>query len=588
MLKVVSKCSKENVLIRKREKRRGEAEEILKSIVDKSYIKRNVIEIVTMRNALTNRKERAVTDINLSKEITLIVPQLIKSERDLTNIGSIKVKLLNYARKHLGKVYYGGSINLLNINKRKNGDDLQGLLGEGWLSNIVIDEYLSRINNRSGITLHHSDVALLLQGGSGNFHDMSRVHPIHWKGSNIIPTIIRCSEHIGVHWVLLEVKVGSRKIKLYDSAGTGHVYQTKLLESVANELKQEVPPYSVWKSEVAQGMERQKDSNNCGVFVSAWAENALKVGRIENCIKAGEEKKYRRKIYDVLTEQIYDNYNEISNNEQEVRALLGRKIDNFSEENKVNEVNEKNARNKEENYNNLELIRELDTTAKESEKMIEDHTKLDKYLNKRARKRLKLLIDICIEPLKSYRDKIVKILNGEWRDDVMFTFINYIASSEFMEKPEDITNDDTFWSWCKWAMATVNQKEQNEVKSRDLKGMQRNGNISESIMNKYIEIIGGKSLTNGIVIHNVVHVAKGFEKCNRKKLELQEVTFIPFMITNELNGINNWIIVEISMKNKKIVTYNPENIDVQTTSELVNLYTDIKKYDGNWISRNST
>ena len=268
--------------------------------IKSSRLRRVMIE----NSTLTKRKEREVADINLSKsecgdimEITPIAPQLIKSERDFTKIEGIKVKLLNYARKYQGKVFYGGSINLLNINKRKNGDDLQGLLGEGWLSNFVIDKYLNRINNRSAITMHHSDVALLLQGGSGNFHDMSRVHPIHWKGSNIIPTIIRCSEHVGVHWVLLEVEVGSRKIKLYDSAGTGHVYQTKLLESVANELKQEVPPYSVWESEVAQGMERQLDSNNCGVFVSSWAENALKVGRIENCIKAGKEKKYRTKIY---------------------------------------------------------------------------------------------------------------------------------------------------------------------------------------------------------------------------------------------------------------------------------------------------
>ena len=137
-------------------------------------------------------------------------------------------------------------------------------------------------------------------------------------------------------------------------------------------------------------------------------------------------------------------------------------------------------------------------------------------------------------------------------------------------------------------MATVNQKEQNEVKSKDLKGMQRNGNITESIMNKYIEIIGGKNLKNGIVIHNVVHVAKGFEKYNRKKLELQEVTFIPFMITNELNGINHWILVEINLRNKKIITYNPENIIVRAKSEMVNVCTDIKKYDGNWTYEIST
>jgi len=47
-------------------------------------------------------------------------------------------------------------------------------------------------------------------------------------------------------------------------------------------------------------MEKQNDSNNCGVFVTAWAENALITGRVNNCIKRGNEMEYRKKIYTAL------------------------------------------------------------------------------------------------------------------------------------------------------------------------------------------------------------------------------------------------------------------------------------------------
>ena len=108
-------------------------------------------------------------------------------------------------------------------------------------------------------------------------------------------------------------------------------------------------------------------------------------------------------------------------------------------------------------------------------------------------------------------------MNGEWKDKVMLTFMNYITSNEFLDEPKEVLNDDTFWSWCKWGMAMVNQKACNEVACKDLKMLKRNGEISKSTMNKYMEIIGGKSLASGIVIHNVVQVGKRYEKEGKKK-----------------------------------------------------------------------
>ena len=94
--------------------------------------------------------------------------------------------------------------------------------------------------------------------------------------------------------------------------------------------------------------------NNCGIYVTAWAENALATGEVVNCIKAGEERKYRKKIYDSLIEQ---------------------------------------------------------QGTRECDRRTEEQPKLDMYLHKRTRSRIKLLINVCIEPLKSHRVKLFKILH---------------------------------------------------------------------------------------------------------------------------------------------------------------------------------
>ena len=81
----------------------------------------------------------------------------------------------------------------------------------------------------------------------------------------------------------------NRKIRLFDSMGAGRDYQDDLLRKISQTLKQEVALYRVWETEKVNGMEEQNDSNNCGVFVTAWAENALITGRVNNCIKRGNE-----------------------------------------------------------------------------------------------------------------------------------------------------------------------------------------------------------------------------------------------------------------------------------------------------------
>ena len=55
-------------------------------------------------------------------------------------------------------------------------------------------------------------------------------------------------------------------------------------------------PYGGWTDEIVEGMEKQNDMNNCGIYVTAWAENAMATGEVGNCIKTGEEKKSEKRF----------------------------------------------------------------------------------------------------------------------------------------------------------------------------------------------------------------------------------------------------------------------------------------------------
>ena len=91
-----------------------------------------------------------------------------------------------------------------------------------------------------------------------------------------------------------------RVVRLYDSMGTGWRYQIDLLREIVSTMNTEVPPYGGWSHEIVENMTRQMDMNNCGIYVTAWAENAVQLGEVVNCIQVGEKKKFRKKMYDSL------------------------------------------------------------------------------------------------------------------------------------------------------------------------------------------------------------------------------------------------------------------------------------------------
>jgi len=110
------------------------------------------------------------------------------------------------------RIYTGGANKQSVRSTNLNENDLNGLLHEQWLSNNTIDTYLrSLIKTSNSITIHDSDVALLLQGGAAEFLDRNYIHPSEWTNKNLIPTIIRRNEHEGYHWVLLEIDMRERE-----------------------------------------------------------------------------------------------------------------------------------------------------------------------------------------------------------------------------------------------------------------------------------------------------------------------------------------------------------------------------------------
>jgi hypothetical protein len=72
---------------------------------------------------------------------------------------------------------------------------------------------------------------------------------------------------------------------------------------------------------------------------------------------------------------------------------------------------------------------------------------------------------------------------------MVIKFMNYIASDEYNEAPEEVENDRTVWTWCKWASATIKQRRRNGLTINEIKLLQSNGKINSIIMDQYVRTI---------------------------------------------------------------------------------------------------
>jgi hypothetical protein len=82
------------------------------------------------------------------------------------------------------------------------------------------------------------------------------------------------------------------------------------------------------------------------------------------------------------------------------------------------------------------------------------------------------------------------MLNGECKDRVFITLMNYLASADFYERAEEIKSDGTIWTWCKWAIATIKSRKQIGVTSHELK-MIKKEKIGINVMDCYIKSFEG-------------------------------------------------------------------------------------------------
>jgi len=136
-------------------------------------------------------------------------------------------------------------------------------------------------------------------------------------------------------------------------------------------------------------------------------------------------------------------------------------------------------------------------------------------------------------------------------------------------------------------MATIKRNGEEELSNKNFKMIRRNGEIRKSVMNSYIEKIGGKEkMMKGVVIYNAVNVVRGYEERDLSRIQLQEVTYVPFILTND-NGEALWILVEIDKRKKKVITYDPDR-SYKDTIKLVTAYTELDKSDEGWVYVNDT
>jgi len=286
------------------------------------------------------------------------------------------------------------------------------------------------------------------------------------------------------------------------------------------------------------GMTKQEDSNNCGIFVTAWAENAARVGRVKNCIKIGKEKQFRKKMYDSLRrlqcnaiEEMSERFqNATLNEDEECKGSLRSSSE---------EIKDENSGNDERHLKVLEM------------------SKLSKCLNRCTIVYIEKMLEICIKPYKSYKPNLLNLLSGRCKDEIVISFMNYIASKKFRIN-ECEENDNTFWSWCKWAISKIKKEEQKTiVTSNDFKLIKTNGNIKRSVMDKYISI-HEKREKGGVSMAVIIAKQLEHSKDEMRKI-IEKNRYIPFLSIED--NKSQWVLIEIDINREVIVIYNPRNSD---------------------------
>ncbi|XP_013118762.2 uncharacterized protein LOC106095877 isoform X2 [Stomoxys calcitrans] len=166
----------------------------------------------------------------------------------------------------------------LNITRR----DIHTLCGHNWLNDEVINFYMNLLTERGELkskshglptvyAMNTFFVPRLIQAGHAGVKRWTRKVDIFSK--DILPVPVHVG---GVHWCMAIIHMKNRSIKYYDSMGTPNPTVLKALEQYLKDesLDKRKQPFdtSDFVIESVQGVPRQMNGSDCGVFSCMFAE----------------------------------------------------------------------------------------------------------------------------------------------------------------------------------------------------------------------------------------------------------------------------------------------------------------------------
>ncbi|XP_073834403.1 ulp1 [Musca autumnalis] len=166
----------------------------------------------------------------------------------------------------------------LNITRR----DIHTLCGHNWLNDEVINFYMNLLTERGEVkskshglptvyAMNTFFVPRLMQAGHAGVKRWTRKVDIFSK--DVIPVPVHVG---GVHWCMAIIHMKNRTIKYYDSMGTPNPSVLKALEQYLKDesLDKRKQPFdtSDFQIESVQGVPRQMNGSDCGVFSCMFAE----------------------------------------------------------------------------------------------------------------------------------------------------------------------------------------------------------------------------------------------------------------------------------------------------------------------------
>ncbi|XP_075154447.1 ulp1 [Haematobia irritans] len=166
----------------------------------------------------------------------------------------------------------------LNITRR----DIHTLCGHNWLNDEVINFYMNLLTERGEVkskshglptvyAMNTFFVPRLIQAGHAGVKRWTRKVDIFSK--DILPVPVHVG---GVHWCMAIIHMKNRTIKYYDSMGTPNPTVLKALEQYLKDesMDKRKQPFdtSNFLIESVQGVPRQMNGSDCGVFSCMFAE----------------------------------------------------------------------------------------------------------------------------------------------------------------------------------------------------------------------------------------------------------------------------------------------------------------------------